>query len=158
MRPDATALAPGLLLNPRCWSGPRAPADPAKSIRNQTFRGTNADRPPGMIRLLLHRVSPRFGGAPVECTKADDPHNVKEGESDAKRSDVLLWWDESMSTRKNDPNNWAIETANNHFLKGPFTVLYSDIHKLTGCHPGIIMPGIADEKVKAKKGFSLLDH
>lgn len=34
---------------------------------------------------------------------ADDPHNVVEGESDAKREEVLLWWDESMATRLNDP-------------------------------------------------------
>lgn len=33
----------------------------------------------------------------------DDPHNVLEGESDAQRNSVLAWWDESMSTRGNDP-------------------------------------------------------
>lgn len=31
----------------------------------------------------------------------DDPHNVLEGESDVKREQVLLWWDEVMSTRLN---------------------------------------------------------
>ena len=35
----------------------------------------------------------------------DDPHNVKEGESDLKREAVLLWWDESMSTRGNTPES-----------------------------------------------------
>jgi predicted phage terminase large subunit-like protein len=34
----------------------------------------------------------------------DDPHNVKETESQAKRETCLMWWDESMSTRLNDPN------------------------------------------------------
>ncbi len=34
---------------------------------------------------------------------ADDPHNVIEGESDAKREGAILWWDESMSSRLNDP-------------------------------------------------------
>ena len=29
----------------------------------------------------------------------DDPHNVREVESTAKRIETLLWWDESMSTR-----------------------------------------------------------
>jgi len=33
----------------------------------------------------------------------DDPHNVKEAESDVTREDVLVWWDEVMSSRLNDP-------------------------------------------------------
>lgn len=33
----------------------------------------------------------------------DDPHNVKEGESEAKREATVDWWDEVMSTRGNDP-------------------------------------------------------
>ena len=35
----------------------------------------------------------------------DDPHNVVEGESEAERQTVLLWWDEVMSTRMNDPKS-----------------------------------------------------
>jgi len=34
---------------------------------------------------------------------ADDPHNVVDGESELKRTGVIDWWDESMSTRLNDP-------------------------------------------------------
>ena len=34
---------------------------------------------------------------------ADDPHNVVDGESDTKRAGVINWWDESMSSRLNDP-------------------------------------------------------
>ncbi|HEX4055486.1 MAG TPA: phage terminase large subunit [Tepidisphaeraceae bacterium] len=34
---------------------------------------------------------------------ADDPHNVVEVESDVQREAVLHWWDQSMSTRGNDP-------------------------------------------------------
>jgi len=37
----------------------------------------------------------------------DDPHNVKEGESELKRGAVLTWWDETMSTRVNDPSTSA---------------------------------------------------
>ena len=33
----------------------------------------------------------------------DDPHNVKEGESELMRESALTWWDEVMSTRLNDP-------------------------------------------------------
>ena len=38
----------------------------------------------------------------------DDPHNVIEGESDAKRGAVLLWFNESVTTRVNDPETSAI--------------------------------------------------
>jgi predicted phage terminase large subunit-like protein len=33
----------------------------------------------------------------------DDPHNVLEGESEAKRLEAITWWDQAMSTRFNDP-------------------------------------------------------
>ncbi len=33
----------------------------------------------------------------------DDPHKVKEAESDVSRLDIVRWWDETMSTRGNDP-------------------------------------------------------
>lgn len=33
----------------------------------------------------------------------DDPHNVRQAESEAQRNAVLAWWDEAMSTRLNDP-------------------------------------------------------
>lgn len=37
----------------------------------------------------------------------DDPHNVKEGESEARRLGVLTWWDETMSSRLNDQETGA---------------------------------------------------
>ena len=37
----------------------------------------------------------------------DDPHNVREVESPAKRIEALLWWDESMSTRGDNPETVA---------------------------------------------------
>lgn len=33
----------------------------------------------------------------------DDPHNVKQAESDQVRLGTITWWDEAMSTRLNDP-------------------------------------------------------
>ena len=36
---------------------------------------------------------------------ADDPHNVVEAESEIQRQAVLHWWDQSMSTRGNDPRS-----------------------------------------------------
>jgi hypothetical protein len=38
---------------------------------------------------------------------ADDPHNVRERESDIQRENVITWWDEVMSTRLNDPKTGA---------------------------------------------------
>lgn len=38
---------------------------------------------------------------------ADDPHNVKQAESEAIREGVLVWWDRTMSTRFNDPKRGA---------------------------------------------------
>lgn len=40
------------------------------------------------------------GGDGIVC---DDPHNVKEAESEAVREGVLTWWDETMGSRLNDP-------------------------------------------------------
>lgn len=37
----------------------------------------------------------------------DDPHNIKEGESEAKRTGVTKWWDEVMPTRLNDAKTGA---------------------------------------------------
>jgi predicted phage terminase large subunit-like protein len=47
------------------------------------------------------------GGDFIVC---DDPHNVKEAESDAMRQGVLSWFDTVLSTRANDPQRagWVI--------------------------------------------------
>lgn len=44
------------------------------------------------------------GGHIIVC---DDPHNVKEAESDAVREATINWWDKAMSTRLNDPKRGA---------------------------------------------------
>ena len=38
----------------------------------------------------------------------DDPHNVKDGESDAKREAAILWFTETVTSRMNDPEKSAI--------------------------------------------------
>lgn len=38
----------------------------------------------------------------------DDPHNIKDGESEAKRKEVLLWFSEVVPTRMSDPERSAI--------------------------------------------------
>ncbi len=53
------------------------------------------------------RVATSVGGVGTgergDRVVADDPHNVKQGESQLIREGVVLWWSEVMSTRKNDP-------------------------------------------------------
>ncbi|RLC33967.1 hypothetical protein DRH14_03995 [Candidatus Shapirobacteria bacterium] len=44
---------------------------------------------------------------PILVHNCDDPHNVKEVESDVSRIETILWWDEVMSTRCNDPKRSA---------------------------------------------------
>lgn len=55
-----------------------------------------------------HRVStsPSGGGGTGyggDRIIVDDPHNVKQSESEAVREGTLSWWDETMTTRVNDP-------------------------------------------------------
>jgi len=38
----------------------------------------------------------------------DDPHNVKDGESEARRASTILWFNEVVPTRLNDPGKSAI--------------------------------------------------
>lgn len=54
-----------------------------------------------------HRLATSVGGLGTgeggDIIVADDPHNVLDAESDPVRQEVLEWWDETMSTRINDP-------------------------------------------------------
>ena len=52
----------------------------------------------------------------------DDPHNVREAESQVTRDGVLNWWDQAMQTRLNDPKT------------GAFVIIMQRVHQddLTG--------------------------
>lgn len=43
----------------------------------------------------------------IVVANCDDPHNVKEAESETVRQGVLDWWHQAMSTRLNDPKRGA---------------------------------------------------
>lgn len=43
----------------------------------------------------------------INVANCDDPHNVKEAESETVRQSVLDWWHQAMSTRLNDPKRGA---------------------------------------------------
>lgn len=54
-----------------------------------------------------YRIATSVGGLTTgeggDAVVVDDPHNVLEALSDLKRERALTWWDQSMSTRLNDP-------------------------------------------------------
>ena len=54
-----------------------------------------------------YRIATSVGGAATgeggDIVVVDDPHNVKDAESDNVRKAALTWWDQVMSTRLNDP-------------------------------------------------------
>lgn len=58
-----------------------------------------------------YRLATSVGGSATgeggDRIVADDPHNVKEAESEAVREATLDWWDMVMSTRLNDPKTGA---------------------------------------------------
>ena len=56
---------------------------------------------------LATSVSGANTGEGGDVIVADDPHNVKEAESVLVREGVLTWWDETMSSRGNDPKTAA---------------------------------------------------
>ncbi|MEN6533124.1 MAG: phage terminase large subunit, partial [Bryobacteraceae bacterium] len=59
-----------------------------------------------------YRIALGVGGAATgeggDRVVVDDPHNIREAESETIRQGVLDWWDQVMSTRLNDPRNGAM--------------------------------------------------
>jgi predicted phage terminase large subunit-like protein len=59
-----------------------------------------------------YRIAIGVGGAATgeggDRVVVDDPHNVREAESEIVRQSVLDWWDQVMSTRLNDPKRGAM--------------------------------------------------
>lgn len=60
---------------------------------------------------LGYRIATSVGGIGTgeggDFLVVDDPHNVLDGESNAIREEALRWWDETMSTRGNNPKTFA---------------------------------------------------
>tara|TARA_R110000737_G_scaffold60891_1_gene87812 strand:+ start:456 stop:2009 length:1554 start_codon:yes stop_codon:yes gene_type:complete len=73
-----------------------------------------------------HRISTSVGGALTgeggDIIVIDDPHNVKEAESENIRLSTLEWWDTAVQSRLNDPTT------------GAFVVIMQRVHQtdLTG--------------------------
>lgn len=59
-----------------------------------------------------YRIASSVGGTATgrggDIVVVDDPHNVKDGESDKVREETVRWFDEVLPTRRNDPNRSAI--------------------------------------------------
>lgn len=71
--------------------------------QNQKMRFENNH---GGYRLATS-VDGQLTGEGGDIIVVDDPHNVKQAESDIVREGTLQWWKESLSTRLNDPENGA---------------------------------------------------
>lgn len=56
---------------------------------------------------LATSVDGALTGEGGDVILVDDPHNVREGESETKRNACLSWWDESMSSRLDDSKTGA---------------------------------------------------
>ncbi len=58
-----------------------------------------------------HRIATSVGGAATgeggDRVIVDDPHRINQRESNAAREAALIWWDQTMSTRLNDPRTGA---------------------------------------------------
>jgi len=67
--------------------------------QNQKVRFDN-DKTGYRIATSVGGVGTGEGGSRIV---SDDPHNIKEAESEAVRGGTILWWDESMSTRLDNP-------------------------------------------------------
>lgn len=52
---------------------------------------------------LATSVDGALTGEGGDILVVDDPHNIIDSESEVKRRTTILWWDEAMSTRLNDP-------------------------------------------------------
>lgn len=57
--------------------------------------------------MLASSVGGSNTGEGGERIVADDPHNIKKGESEEVRQDTVNWWNIVMSTRRNDEQNSA---------------------------------------------------
>ena len=59
-----------------------------------------------------YRISTSVGGAATgeggDRVVCDDPHKAEEAQSDTTRESVLSWWDQTMSTRLNQPRTGAM--------------------------------------------------
>jgi predicted phage terminase large subunit-like protein len=56
---------------------------------------------------LSTSVDGQLTGEGGDIIVVDDPHNVRKAESETTRESTLTWWNESMSTRLNDPKSGA---------------------------------------------------
>jgi len=56
---------------------------------------------------LATSVDGALTGEGGDIIGVDDPHNIRDGESETKRKATLDWWDEAMSTRLNDMKTGA---------------------------------------------------
>lgn len=107
-----------------------------------------------------YRISSSVGGANTgeggDRIVVDDPHNVEEAESEAIRESTLIWWNEVMSTRGNDPKTVARVIVMQRTHEGDLSghvLQQGGYHHL--CMPAryeakVVVPGHRTEHVEAE--------
>jgi len=91
-----------LVLSPwyqRLWGGEFA----LTSDQNAKVRFEN-DRTGYRLATSVGAIATGEGG---DVVAVDDPHSASQARSEAERENALIWWDETMSTRLNDPRRGA---------------------------------------------------
>jgi predicted phage terminase large subunit-like protein len=73
------------------------------SDQNAKMRFEN-DRTGYRIATSVGAIATGEGG---DVVAVDDPHSASQARSQAERENALVWWDETMSTRLNDPRKGA---------------------------------------------------
>ncbi len=87
-------------------------------------------------------VDARSTGWGASAIFADDPHLVKEAESEKVREDVVKWWSESMPSRLNDRRTGAMVVIMQRVHEGDVAgyVLAADLGYVHLCVPMLYVP------------------
>ena len=86
-----------------------------KLISDQNTKTRYENDKTGMRLSTSVRSMATGEGGDVVCV--DDPHLVREAESELRREGTLTWWDEQMSSRLNDPK------------RGAYVVIHQRVHE-----------------------------
>ena len=111
---------------------------------------------------LATSVDGQLTGEGGDIIVIDDAHNVRDGESEAKRTSCLEWWDRAMSTRLNDPRTGAYVIIMQRIHEDDLTghILANEHgwdHLMLPCqyeptHPHALVSGIGFKDPRTKEG------
>ena len=124
------------------WTVPREDLRPAQVVRAIVQAVEPASFTKTTYNLNVTPCHNYFVGGALVHNCADDPHLVREAESDAVREDVIKWWSESMPSRLNDRRTGAMVVIMQRVHEGDVAghVLASDMGYVHFCVPMCYVP------------------